>query len=33
MVILRKKRIEDIPADYAWRRDEELAKLDATSPT
>ena len=31
-VILRDKRIEDATRDYAWRRDEELAKLDAASP-
>ena len=32
MVILRPKRLEDGPNDYAWRRDEELATLDATTP-
>ena len=31
-VVLREKRIEDAPADYAWRTDKELAKLDATRP-
>ena len=31
-VILREKRIEDAPKDYAWRVDEELARLDATRP-
>ena len=31
-VILREKRIEDAPDDYAWRVDEELARLDATRP-
>ena len=31
-VILREKRIEDAPEDYAWRVDEELARLDATRP-
>ena len=29
-VILREKRIEDAADDYAWRSDEELARLDAT---
>jgi len=31
-VILREKRIEDGPDDYAWRTDEELARLDASRP-
>ena len=31
-VVLREKRIEDAPDDYAWRVDEELARLDATRP-
>ena len=31
-VILREKRIEDASNDYAWRTDEELARLDATRP-
>lgn len=31
-IILRDKRIEDAAADYAWRTDEELARLDATKP-
>ena len=31
-VVLRDKRIEDVPDDYAWRTDEELARLDATRP-
>jgi RimJ/RimL family protein N-acetyltransferase len=31
-VVLREKRIEDAPDDYAWRTDEELARLDATRP-
>ena len=31
-VILREKRVEDAPKDYAWRVDEELARLDATRP-
>ncbi|HXG36916.1 MAG TPA: GNAT family N-acetyltransferase, partial [Dehalococcoidia bacterium] len=30
--VLRRKRASDIHEDYAWRRDEELAKLDATLP-
>jgi RimJ/RimL family protein N-acetyltransferase len=30
--ILREKRIEDAPNDYAWRVDEELSQLDATQP-
>ena len=31
-VILREKRIDDAPADYAWRADDDLARLDATRP-
>ena len=31
-IILREKRIEDAADDYAWRSDEELARLDATRP-
>ena len=31
-IILRNKRIEDAEDDYAWRTDEELARLDATKP-
>ena len=32
-VVLRNKRLEDVADDYAWRTDEELARLDATRPT
>ena len=31
-VVLREKRIEDAAEDFAWRTDEELARLDATRP-
>ncbi len=31
-VVLREKSLEDAPSDYAWRTDEELARLDATGP-
>ena len=31
-VVLREKRLEDATNDYAWRRDAELAYLDATTP-
>ena len=31
-VILRSKRMEDAEADYRWRVDPELARLDATRP-
>jgi len=31
-VILRQKRLSDGANDYAWRRDEELARFDAASP-
>ena len=30
--MIREKRLEDAPADYQWRVDEELSSLDATSP-
>lgn len=30
--VLREKRVEDAPYDYAWRTDEELSRLDATRP-
>ncbi len=33
LVVLRRKRTADIPDDYAWRRDPELARLDAATPT
>ena len=33
MVVLREKRLEDAKLDYAWRVDEELSALDATTPT
>ncbi|MBM3943933.1 MAG: GNAT family N-acetyltransferase, partial [SAR202 cluster bacterium] len=32
MIVLRDKRLEDAANDYAWRRDPELSKLDATTP-
>ncbi len=32
LVILRAKRMEDVPADYTWRTDPELSHLDATRP-
>ena len=32
MTILREKKLEDAPTDYAWRVDEELSALDATTP-
>lgn len=32
LVVLREKRIEDAFNDYSWRRDDELARLDATRP-
>jgi RimJ/RimL family protein N-acetyltransferase len=32
LVRLRRKRLSDAPNDYAWRRDEELARYDAASP-
>ena len=31
-VLLRHKRIDDALADYAWRRDEALARYDAAHP-
>ncbi len=31
-VLLREKWVEDAADDYAWRTDEELARLDATRP-
>ena len=31
-VVIREKRLEDIADDYAWRTDDELARLDATGP-
>ena len=31
-VILREKSVDDAQDDYAWRVDEELARLDATRP-
>ena len=31
-VVIREKRLEDASNDYAWRTDEELARLDATRP-
>jgi len=31
-VILRRKRLEDAERDYAWRKDPELARLDAAPP-
>lgn len=33
LVVLREKQLEDAPLDYAWRVDEELSALDATTPT
>ena len=32
LVVLRPKRMDDVPADYMWRIDPELADLDATRP-
>ena len=32
ITVLREKRLEDAPTDYAWRTDEELSALDATTP-
>jgi ribosomal-protein-alanine N-acetyltransferase len=32
LVRLRRKRLEDAPTDYEWRRDPELARFDAASP-
>jgi RimJ/RimL family protein N-acetyltransferase len=31
-IVLRQKQLEDAAADYAWKTDEELARLDATLP-
>ncbi len=31
-VVLREKRLEDAADDYAWRRDSELCRLDASFP-
>jgi RimJ/RimL family protein N-acetyltransferase len=31
-IVLRRKRMDDAPADYAWRRDPELARFDAAAP-
>lgn len=31
-VLLRQKKLEDAWVDYAWKRDPELARLDATIP-
>jgi len=31
-VVLREKRWEDVTNDYAWRSDDELARLDAAEP-
>ena len=31
-IVLREKRVSDIPDDYEWRTDPELAELDATRP-
>jgi RimJ/RimL family protein N-acetyltransferase len=31
-VVLRRKRVDDAPADYGWRRDEALARYDAARP-
>ena len=32
LITLRDKRIEDAETDYAWRIDDELSALDATTP-
>ena len=32
LTTLREKKLEDAPTDYAWRVDEELSALDATTP-
>ena len=32
LVVLRPKLMDDVPADYMWRIDPELAELDATRP-
>ena len=31
-VVLRSKRLSDAPQDYAWRRDHDLARYDASPP-
>lgn len=31
-ILLREKKLDDAANDYAWRRDSELANLDATIP-
>jgi RimJ/RimL family protein N-acetyltransferase len=31
-VVIREKRLQDAADDYAWRTDEEMARLDATRP-
>ena len=31
-IILRNKKIEDVKNDFIWRTNEELSRLDATSP-
>ena len=31
-VVIREKRLEDAADDFAWRTDDELARLDATRP-
>ncbi len=31
-VVLREKRLEDAAADYVWKKDDEIAKLDASFP-
>ena len=31
-VVIRERRLKDVSDDYAWRTDEELARLDATLP-
>lgn len=31
-VVLREKRLEDAPEDYAWKTDDELCRLDAAFP-
>ena len=32
LAVLREKKLEDAQTDYAWRTDEELSSLDATTP-
>ena len=32
LVTIRDKRLDDAPDDYVWRKDEELAALDANRP-